>query len=311
MPSDRELEIAGSVSDVSIHSPPEKIIEGQLDERIKAIEDLMDGDVISFVGSLLFGCEGVFRDEVEGIAGTPEKKQKLVVVLETAGGYIEVVQRIAETLRHHYERVEFVVPSYAMSAGTVLVMSGDSIYMDYFSILGPIDPQVENASGTQVPALGYLIQFDRLLRKADKGTLNTAELTLLVEKFDPADLYRYEQARELSISLLKEWLVRYKFRNWRRTETKGTPVNDQMRKRRAQAIAKKLSDSGYWHSHGRGISMEVLRRDLNLRIEDFGEEPTLSESIRLYGKLLRDYMSRLRHAAVLHRRGSYVPLAYR
>ena len=77
-----------------------------------------------------------------------------------------------------------------MSAGTVLVMSGDSIYLDYFSILGPIDPQVENASGTQVPALGYLIQFDRLLRKADRGTLNTAELTLLVEKFDPADLYR-------------------------------------------------------------------------------------------------------------------------
>ena len=35
--------------------------------------------------ALLFGCEEVFRDEVEGIAGTPEKKQKLVVVLETAG----------------------------------------------------------------------------------------------------------------------------------------------------------------------------------------------------------------------------------
>ena len=129
----------------------------------------MDGDVISFVGSLLYGCEDVFRDEVEGIAGNPEKKKKLVVVLETVGGYIEVVQRIAETIRHHYETVEFVVPSYAMSAGTVLVMSGDTIYMDYFSILGPIDPQVEKADGTQVPALGYLIQFDRLLKKAEEG----------------------------------------------------------------------------------------------------------------------------------------------
>ena len=298
------------MSDVSIHSPPEKIIEGQLDERIKALEELLDGDVISFVGSLLFGCEDVFRDEVEGIAGNPEKKTKLVIVLETIGGYIEVVQRIAETIRHHYETIEFVVPSYAMSAGTVLVMSGDTIYMDYFSILGPIDPQVENANGTQVPALGYLIQYDRLLRKAENGTLNTAELTLLVEKFDQADLYRYEQARELSISLLKEWLAKYKFRNWKKTETSGTRVTDQMRKRRAQAIARKLSDSGYWHSHGRGISMEVLRRDLNLRIEDFGEDSTLSESIRLYAKLLRDYMTRLRHAAVLHRRGSYVPLAF-
>ena len=117
-----------------------------------------------------------------------------------------------------------------------------------------------------------------MLRKAENGTLNTAELTLLVEKFDQADLYRYEQARELSISLLKEWLAKYKFRNWKKTETSGTRVTDRMRKRRAQAIARKLSDSGYWHSHGRGISMEVLRRDLNLRIEDFGEDSTLSEA---------------------------------
>lgn len=57
------------MSDVSIHSPLEKIIEGQLDERIKSLEELLDGDVISFVGSLLFGCEDVFRDEVERCSG--------------------------------------------------------------------------------------------------------------------------------------------------------------------------------------------------------------------------------------------------
>ena len=114
MASSRALEVEGGVSDVSVHSPPEKIIEGQLDERIRVIEDIMDGDVICFVGSLLFGCEEVFRDAVESIAGTPGKRQKLVVVLETAGGYIEVVQRIAETLRHHYDRVAFEVPSHAM-----------------------------------------------------------------------------------------------------------------------------------------------------------------------------------------------------
>ncbi len=49
---------------------------------------------------------------------------------------------------------------------------------------------------------------------------------------------------------------------------------------------------------------------LHLRIEGFGENPVVSESIRVYGKLLKDYMMRLRHIAVLHRRGSYVPLTY-
>ena len=62
------------------------------------------------------------------------------------------IQRIAETLRHHYDRVEFIVPNYAMSAGTVLVMSGDAIHMDYFSVLGPIDPQVRDETGRQLPA---------------------------------------------------------------------------------------------------------------------------------------------------------------
>ena len=88
-----------------------------------------------------------------------KKKNKLAVILETDGGYIEVVERIVKTLRHHYNNVEFVVPNFAMSAGAVLVMSGDAIHMDYFSTLGPIDPQISNTSGKQVSALGYLIQM--------------------------------------------------------------------------------------------------------------------------------------------------------
>ena len=139
--------------------------------------------------------------------------------------------------------------------------------------------------------------------------MNTAELAILIEKFDQAQLYRYEQARELSISLLKEWLVKYKFKDWKKTEKRARKVTNRLRKNRATAIAKKLSDPDYWHSHGRGISMEVLRRDLNLRIEDFGQNKDLNDAIRVYCKLLRDYTIRLRHASVLHRRENYVPLA--
>ena len=268
----------------------------------------MAADVIAFVGSILSGIEEVFRDEVEAaVTSSVEKTGKIVVILETDGGYIEIAERIAKTLRHHYSRVEFVVPNFAMSAGTVLVMSGDAIHMDYFSILGPIDPQVGHADGRQVPALGYLAQYNKLIEKADQGTLNTAELTILIEKFDQAELDKYEKARKLSISLLQEWLVKYKFKDWNKTQEKGRGVTNQLRKSRATAIAKKLSNPDHWHSHGRGISMEVLRRDLKLRIEDFGENNDLRDVIRVYCKLMRDYMIRLRHRGVLHRRGSYVP----
>jgi hypothetical protein len=69
-----------------------------------------------------------------------------------------------------------------------------------------------------VPALGYLNKYNELIRKSYRGTLSTAELTFLVEKFDPAEMDLYEQARDLTIDLLKTWLVRYKFKKTRHSE---------------------------------------------------------------------------------------------
>jgi hypothetical protein len=282
-------------------------VESQLDQCIEALEKEFDADCLAFTGGIIGGTDDIIRDALEA---RKSKRQKLTVILETAGGYIEVVQRIAETLRRHYQQVEFCVPNFAMSAGTVLVMSGDAIHMDYYSVLGPIDPQVQRptAPDMMVPALGYLIQYERLIEKSRAGTLTTAEMAFLVEKFDPAELYRYEQSRELSITLLKQWLVKYKFKNWRKTRTRGRSVTNAMRTRRAAEIAKLLNKTEHWHSHGRGISMEVLRRDVRLEIEDFGSIPTLSEKIREYNRLLVDYMMRRSHRAVLHWLGHYVPL---
>ena len=66
-----------------------------------------------------------------------------------------------------------------------------------------------------------LEQFKRFIAKANEGELTAAEVTYWVENFDPAELYQYEQENELSIALLEEWLAKYKFRNWRETETEA------------------------------------------------------------------------------------------
>jgi membrane-bound ClpP family serine protease len=49
-----------------------------------------------------------------------KKNNKLVVVLETPGGFAEVVRRVSDTFRQHYQVVDFCVPSHAMSAKTIL-----------------------------------------------------------------------------------------------------------------------------------------------------------------------------------------------
>jgi len=282
-----------------------KFIEQQLDECVGQLEATLHSDVLSFTGEIVYGVDDLIRNVIEE-KRRQSKREKLTVILTTSGGYIEVVQRIVDTLRYHYKVVEFIVPNYAYSAGTVLVMSGDAIHMDYYSRLGPIDPQVESTSGQIVPALGYLIQWERLIQKAGAGTITVPEVELMVVGFDQAELYKYEQARELSISLLKEWLANYKFKNWKRTETRGIRVTKKIRERRAEEIAEELNNTDRWHVHGYGISMEVLKRDLNLLIDDFGQDVNLSDQIKRYYSLLDDYMTKIDDDIVIHVVGSYV-----
>ena len=62
---------------------------------------------------------------------------------------------MVEITRYFYNEVYFVILDQAMSAGTIWAMSGDKIYMNYASSLGPIDPQVATPEGRWVPALGF------------------------------------------------------------------------------------------------------------------------------------------------------------
>jgi len=56
--------------------------------------------------------------------------------------------------------------------------------------------------------------------------------------------------------------------------------------------------------------MEVLRKDLNLEIDDFGENAELQEKVRTYYILLKDYMMRRSHFGILHAGGHYEPFIF-
>jgi len=177
-------------------------------------------------------------------------------------------------------------------------MSGDSIYMDYFSVLGPIDPQVPNKDGKYVPALGYLDKINEMLEKAKRNELTQAEF-LILKDFDLAELRYYEQARELSIDLLEKWLVKYKFKNWEehRTKNKGKKVKEEEKRERAKDIAKKLSDNNLWKTHNRPININHLR-DLRLEIIDYSENELLSRKINDYYQLLMSYLKFIKNEGI-------------
>jgi len=169
-----------------------------------------------------------------------------------------------------------------MSAGTIFCMAGDKIYMDYSSSLGPIDPQVL-VGGEWVPALGYLDQFERMIQRSKDGQLTDAELIILQQQ-DLALLSRYEQAKNLTITLLKKWLADYKFADWEVHETDpnklGKEVSREEKEARAGEIANMLSDNKVWHSHGRMIGVGTLTKLLRLRIDDYSNNIELRSLIR-------------------------------
>ena len=281
-----------------------EFIEKQLDERLERIENEFNADALCFNGPLLLGVDDILRNIVEKKHDQEPKRTRLVVLLTTEGGYIEPVQRSVDLLRRYYSPIDFIIPNYAYSAGTIFALSGDAIHMDYYSRLGPIDPQTENQNKRMVPALGYLEKYEELMAKADAGTINLVEIQILL-KFDQAELHKYEEERELSIALLKDWLAKYKFKNWEKTETQGIDVTDALREERAGFIATELNKTTKWHTHGYGISKDVLTNDLKLRIDDFGSKQARSALIRDYHDLMADYMMRRAAIGVIHISGDY------
>ncbi len=237
--------------------------------------------------------------------------KNLIVILETRGGSMETVERLVAVMRTHYKRVYFVIPNFACSAGTVLALSGDEIFMDYYSVLGPIDPQVRNSEGSYLSGYGYLEEYKELLERINTANSSEdcrAELAFLVKKFEPAVIFSIQQAIEHGVSLVTEWLPKYKFKDWEKTETKGKTVTISLRKERAKKIAQTHGNASIWHSHGRGISMHELRSSkVKLKIDDFGKDHDLSINIRNYHGLASDYFGKIGltdyiHTKIGHRR---------
>jgi hypothetical protein len=57
--------------------------------------------------------------------------------------------------------------------------------------------------------------------------------------------------------------------------------------------------------------MYVLKRDLKLKIDDFGSKKKLNQDVREYHRLLFDYLGRLGQISVIHTRDSFAPIPWR
>lgn len=274
-----------------------------LNTYAKDLEEQLSACVLAYFGNIHPGYFRQFRDAVEEVREETAFKDRICILLRTGGGSAETAERMATVLREHFAEVSFLVPDAAMSAGTILCMSGDKIFMDYSSALGPIDPQVLSPDGSgYVAAMGYL---DKVAEIVAKPNLSPADVVFL-RGIDLGRLALFEQAKNFSVDLLKEWLVEFKFRNWteHRTTNPGTEVTPEQKKHRAEEIAMALSNHKKWRSHGRALDLSKLRK-LGLEIDDYSTNLALRNVVRSYNDPLSTYVDRMGVPMFMHNHKLY------
>ena len=108
--------------------------------KLVELENHLNADVFVYYGSILSNTDNLVKQIIEDLKKDADTRDVLYIILTTNGGSLSPVERIVNVFRHFYKEVNFIVPDHAYSAGTIMCMSADNIYMNYYSVLGPIDP---------------------------------------------------------------------------------------------------------------------------------------------------------------------------
>lgn len=210
------------------------------------------------------------------------------VVLITNGGNAQQVDKFVSKLRHRFKHVSFILPSVAMSAGTIFIMSGNEIIMTENSVFGPIDPQIPNKEGRYVPAQAVLTLLNTIQLRGEENIKNHlppmwSDLEIL-RNIDHKDLGEAMTASAYCIELVTKYLETYKFSSWT-THSSGQPVTQNDKNIRAQKIAGILCDHSLWKSHASAINRDTAETTCMLEIQHAESISGLDRAIRRFNVL--------------------------
>ena len=219
----------------------------------------------------------------EMVNSVPNDVKEVDIVLVTPGGLANQVNNFVNILRPRFDKVNFIVLNMAMSAGTIFIMSGDEIVMSKQSKFGPIDPQIPNREGRFVPAQSILVALEDIKRRGEEKIKKHEQPDWtdiqLLKNIDLRDIGSAQSASQYSIDIVKDFLIKYKFKSWEK-HSDGMPVTKHDKEERAMRIANLLCSHSEWKSHGHAINREIAMNVCRLQI-------THSESIEGLDRAMR------------------------
>jgi hypothetical protein len=188
--------------------------------------------------------------------------RNLTLVLHTPGGVTNATETIVEYLHQKFSDIEVIVPTYAMSAGTMISLASNRIVLGRQSQLGPIDPQMPGL-GRVMSARAIVDQFESA-KEAITGDRNQAAVWApILQSLGPSLLTEAKNALEYGENMVARWLERRHFAG--RAKAKSM----------AKEIARYFNRSENHKSHGRRIDRDEARSH-GLSVEDL-ENPDDAE----------------------------------
>jgi ribosomal protein L44E len=260
-------------------------------KQLKAISSLRDDrDILVYASNLTNKTQSPisidysdilpFEDQLNNLNG-----KSIDIIIETPGGFAEVVEDIIDLIRSKYNNVGIIIPGTAKSAGTIFSMAGNEILMGVSSSLGPIDAQIMN-NNKRFSADAFLDGLKKIKDEISKtNKLNPAYIPIL-QNISPGEIQHCENAQKFSRTLVTQWLSKYKFQNWDTHSSTGKAVTSEDKENRADEIAGQLCKHADWLTHGRSIKIPDLKK-MRLLITDYSENKELNEAITRYYTLLR------------------------
>lgn len=188
----------------------------------------------------------------------------LLLILHTPGGMAEAAQTIVDYLRSKFTAIDIVIPTYAMSAGTMIALGCDRIVMGRQSQLGPTDPQLI-VGNRPFSAHSIVDQFEEAKTNIASNPVLAHAWAPVLSSFGPALLQEARKAISYGQSLVQNWLQGYMF------------ADSQNPSALAERVAEYFG-SDIHGSHGKRIDREEAKLH-HLKIIDLEDDQDLQEEI--------------------------------
>lgn len=189
----------------------------------------------------------------------------LTLMLHTPGGVTNAAETVVAYLKSKFPYFEVLVPTLAMSAGTMIALASNRLVMGRQSQLGPIDPQMNVGGGRTVSARSVVEQFERAKAEVLADQLTAHVWAPIVQSLGPALLQEAQNALDYSESMVARWLAAGMFAGEGDPQAKGS------------AVAHHFNDASTHKSHGRRIDRDEARSQ-GLAVDDLEDSQDLQEA---------------------------------